>query len=86
MYRKHHSHSSDEFIVISQTWMSQQKRISELIKMNQWQIWEGSSSYSVESEIKAFYNTWHSRSPHKLRIDECPNSSKPQGTTIHTNE
>ena len=34
-YRKHHRHSSDEFIVIHQSSMSQQPQLSELIEMVQ---------------------------------------------------
>ena len=64
-YRKHHRPSSDEFIVIHQSEPIERRRLSELIEMVQWSNWEGSSSYSVESEIKVSYTNRHSQSPQR---------------------
>ena len=52
--------------------------------MVQWPNWEGSSSYSVESESKVLYTKRHSQIPHNVGIDESPNSFKRRRTTIHS--
>ena len=83
-YRKHHHPSSDEIVVNHQSPMSQQTQLSELIEMVQWPNWEGSSSYSVESEIKVSNTNRHSQTPLNTEPDESPNSSKPQRTTNHS--
>ena len=52
--------------------------------MVQWPNWEGSSSYSVESESKVSYTKRHSQIPLNIEPDKSPNSFKPQRTSNHS--
>ena len=83
-YRKHHRPSSDEIIVIHQSEPIELRRLSEPNEMVQWPNWEGSSYYSVESEIKVSYTNRHSQTPLNTESDESPNSFKPQRTSNHS--